>query len=82
MFEKVDDTQDDTLDEYKIEKIIGYNQKGDDYNNTFNPPYCFEEETVTDIYQKYNTTRSRRYELVIYVSVRVTNSHIFKCTIQ
>jgi len=61
-----------------VDKITGYNS-----SNKFDSPYKFEGDTLEEIYQKYKTTKSQEYELIIYVSCRKCNFHSLKpCLIQ
>ena len=62
-----------------VDKITGYNNN----SNKFDSPYKFEGDTLEEIYQKYKTTKSQDYELIIYVSCRKCNFHLKgACSIQ
>ena len=65
----------------KVEQILGFHILENEFNDEFKQPYRFEETNLTDIYNKYKTSKSRRYELVIYVTALLYSWRL-KCSIQ
>ena len=80
-FQKETNVMETSENNKKVEQIVDFHSYMDNGNNEFGQPYCFEETNLTDIYNKYKTSKSRRYELIIYVSALLSGC-VLKCMIQ